>query len=127
MKISRRLSEEQIKKGREKMTYLPTTERAQRLVTEIFEFVIRNNAVPTRRELTGEHPTFFVWYSGHINELTVHISPNGWSGSEEDETYDVYLSTDEHITAEEIESELEKVLARMAKVMNEWEAKQHDK
>lgn len=109
------------------MRDLPTTGRAQRLATEIFEFAIRNNAVPTTRSKTGEKPTFFVWYSGHTNELTVHISSNGWSGSEKDETYNVYLSADEHTTAEEIESELEKVLARMAEVMNEWEAKQNDK
>ncbi len=112
------------------MKYLPTTERAQRLVTEIFEFAVRNNAVPTRREETGEHPTFFVWYSGHTNELTVHILPKGWmvgGKDEKDETYDVYLSPDEYTTAKKIEAELEQVLARMAKVMNEWEAKQHDK
>lgn len=111
------------------MTYLPTTERAQRLVTEIFEFAVRNNAVPTRRELTGEHPAFFVWKMGHTNDLTVRIYPDGWSDNEEseDETYDVYLSPNEYTTAKEIETHLEQVLARMAEVMNEWEAKQHDK
>lgn len=109
------------------MINIPTTERAQRLVTEIFEFAIRDNAVPTTRAVTGEHPTFFVWYSGHTNGLTVHIYPNGWSGSEEDEESDIYLSTNEYKTEEEIEAKLEKVLARMTEVMNEWEAKQHDK
>lgn len=108
------------------MINIPTTERAQRLVTEIFEFAIRNNAVPTTRSETGEKPTFFVWYSGHTNELTVHISPNGWSGSEEDETYNVYLSSGEHITAEETEADLEKVLARMTEVMNEWKEGEAD-
>lgn len=112
------------------MTYLPTTERAQRLVTEIFEFAVRNNAVPTKRAETGEHPTFFVWYSGHTNDLMVHILSEGWTVGEIDEkdvTYDVYLSPNEYKTAEEIEAELKQVLTRMAEVMNEWEAKQHDK
>lgn len=112
------------------MINIPTTERAQRLVTEIFEFAVRNNAVPTSRAETGEHPTFFVWYSGHTNDLTVHILSEGWTVGEideKDETYDVYLSPNEYTTAKEIETHLEKVLARMAEVMNEWEAKQHDK
>jgi hypothetical protein len=109
------------------MINIPTTEKAQRLVTEIFEFAIRNNPVPTKRENTGAHPTFFVWYSGHINGLTVHISPNGWSESGEDEESDIYLSANEYKTAEEIEAKLERVLARMTEVMNEWEAKQNDK
>ena len=109
------------------MTCLPTTERAQRLATEIFEFAIRNNAVPTKREFTGEHPTFFVWYSGHTNGLMVHIYPKGWKADEKDEAYHIYPSPDKYTTAEEIEADLEQVLARMAEVMNEWEAKQHDK
>lgn len=109
------------------MINIPTTERAQRLVTEIFEFAVRNNAVPTKRAETGEHPTFFVWYSGHTNDLTVHISPKGWEEYGKDEAYHIYLSPNEHTTAEEIYTHLEQVLARMAEVMNEWEAKQHDK
>lgn len=109
------------------MRDLPTTERAQRLVTEIFEFAIRNNAVPTIRSETGKKPTFFVWYSGHTTGLTVRIFPNGWSRRGEDEASDIYLSANEYKTAEEIEAELKQVLARMTEVMNEWEAKQHDK
>lgn len=108
------------------MTYLPTTEQAQRLVTEIFEFAIRNNAVPTQRTETGERPTFFVKYSGHTAGLTVHISPNGWRGSEKGEVYYIFLSPTEYKTAEEIEARMEQVLARMTEVMNVWEAKQHE-
>lgn len=108
------------------MINIPTTKRAQILVTEIFEFAIRNNAVPTARSKTGEKPTFFVWYAGHTNELTVHISPTGWSESGEDEVFDIYLSANEYTTAEEIEAELRRVLARMAKVMNEWEEGEAD-
>lgn len=109
------------------MRDLPTTERAQRLVTEIFEFAIRNNAVPTIRSETWEKPTFFVWYSGHTTGLWVRIFPNGWSRRGEGEASDIYLSANEYETAEEIEEKLEKVLTRMTEVMNVWEAKQHDK
>lgn len=108
------------------MTYLPTTEQAQRLVTEIFEFAVRNNAVPTQREYTGDQPTFFVWYSGHTTGLTVSIAPKGWEANGEDERYDIDLSPDEYITAEAIEARLLTILARMAEVMKEWEAKQHE-
>lgn len=109
------------------MINIPTTERAQRLVTEIFEFAIRNNAVPTIRSEAGEKPTFFVWYSGHTTGLWVRIFPNGWSRRGEGEASDIYLSANEYKTAEEIEAELKQVLARMTEVMNAWEAKQHDK
>lgn len=108
------------------MINIPTTERAQRLVTEIFELAIRNNAVPTIRSETEEKPTFFVWYSGHTTGLWVRIFPNGWSRREEGEASDIYLSANEYKTAEEIEAELKQVLARMTEVMNVWEAKQHD-
>lgn len=108
------------------MRDLPMTERTQRLVTEIFEFAVRNNDVPTKRENTGEHPTFFVWYSGHTNGVEVDISPNGWKAGEKDESYIIRLSPDESTTAEKIEAYLENVLRRMAEVMNEWEAKQHE-
>lgn len=108
------------------MRDLPTTERAQRLVTEIFEFAIRNNPVPTTRTEAGEKPTFFVWYSGHTNGLWVRIFPNGWSGSGEDEASDIYLSANEYKTAEEIEAELKQVLARMTAVMNVWKEGEAD-
>lgn len=108
------------------MINIPTTERAQRLVTEIFEFAIRNNAVPTTRSETGKKPTFFVWYSGHTTGLTVRIFPNGWSRRGEDEASDIYLSANEYKTAEEIEAELKQVLARMTAVMNVWKEGEAD-
>lgn len=108
------------------MRDLPTTERAQRLVTEIFEFAIRNNAVPTTRSKAGEKPTFFVWYSGHTTGLCVRIFPNGWSRGGEAEASDIYLSANEYKTAEEIEAKLEQVLARMAEVMNVWKEGEAD-
>lgn len=53
---------------------MAVTRKAQR----ILELAMKINNTPTERELTGDKPTVFVWFSGHVNMLDVEIYQKGW-------------------------------------------------
>ncbi len=63
----------------------------------ILGLAMKINSTSTRRELTGNKPTVFINFSGHINQLEVYIHSNGWFEEEDpDYCYYLYLSDDNY-------------------------------
>ncbi|MEE0265561.1 MAG: hypothetical protein UD936_08050 [Acutalibacteraceae bacterium] len=56
------------------MAKMTVNRKAQR----ILELAMKINNTPTRRKTTGDKPTVFVCFSGHINVLEVEVYMNGW-------------------------------------------------
>ncbi|MEE0264368.1 MAG: hypothetical protein UD936_01975 [Acutalibacteraceae bacterium] len=64
-----------------------------RKAQRILELAMKINNIPTKREVTGNKPTVFVWFSGHVNLLNVEIHSNGWvEKSVPDYVHQIYLS-----------------------------------
>ncbi len=79
------------------------TESVRKKVLEIMELAMLINDSPTEQELTGNKPTIFVEFSGHIATMDVHIAPNGWFDditTDETEFYNFCLTENENIEAE---------------------------
>jgi hypothetical protein len=56
------------------MAKMTVNRKAQR----ILELAMKINNMPTKRKTTGDKPTVFVCFSGHINVLEVEVYMNGW-------------------------------------------------
>lgn len=95
-------------------------------VLEIMELAVSFNSSETRQEITGNKPTFFVVFSGHICGLEVRANINGYPESP------VYLSSKGVTNHYEVTildgaekqtlQDLDAVLAEMRRIINEWEA-----
>lgn len=102
-----------------------TNEIKQR-VLEIMELAVTFNDSETRQELTGNKPTFFVEFYGHICGLEVRANINGYPESP------VYLSgegatsryeaTFLDVAEKPVLHALDTVLAEMRRIINRWEA-----
>ena len=80
-----------------------------RKALRILEFAMKINNTPTQQEITGNKPTVFAWFSGHVNLFNVQIHSNGWfDKSKPDCVYQIYLSDDE--SAEDMLNECISVL-----------------
>lgn len=98
-------------------------------VSEIVELAVNFNSSEARQELTGNKPTFFVVFSGHICSLAVRAYVNGYP----EETV-IYLSRKGVTRGYEATfldgaekqtlQDLDTVLAEMRRIINEWEAAQ---
>lgn len=70
---------------------------AREIVKQIFNLALAINANKTKQSTTGNKPTVFVNFSGHVAVVDVSIYRNGW-GTLDDESnitrYDIYLSDD---------------------------------
>ncbi len=67
----------------------------RRKAQRILELAMKINNTATQRKLTGDKPTVYVWFSGHVNELNVRIHSDGWfEKSDPDYYYSIYLSDD---------------------------------
>lgn len=48
-------------------------------VHEILEMVLEINSTHERRQnVTGNKPTAFFWFNGHVAGLDISVYPNGW-------------------------------------------------
>lgn len=65
---------------------------AREIVKQIFNLALAINSKETQKETTGEKPTVFVEFSGHIAGVNVCIYPYGWEANDDTEIkYCVYL------------------------------------
>ena len=105
-----------------------TKEITQR-VLEIMELAVSFNSGETTQEFTGNKPTFFVVFSGHICGLEVRASVNGYpespviylSGKGATNRYEVTILGD---AEKQTLQDLDAVLAEMRRIISEWEAAQ---
>jgi hypothetical protein len=49
-----------------------------RKALRILELAMKINNTPTKQRTTGNKPTVFVCFSGHINVIEVEVYMNGW-------------------------------------------------
>ena len=108
---------------------------AREIVKQIFSLALAINANKTKQSITGNKPTVFVNFSGHVAGVDVSIYQNGW-GTLDDESnitrYDIYLSDDfftewigdyEPYPEEEECEQLSKAkaaLAELQKIADKW-------
>lgn len=84
--------------------------RLKAQLLRIFDAVIEGNGYESRNaELTGDKPTFFLWFFGNINRLEVDIHRNGWSKGKEREAETIAIYTDKPIPDEQIETLLNRI------------------
>ena len=72
-------------------------QETREIVKRIFNLALAINANKTKQSTTGNKPTVFVDFSGHVAVVDVSIYRNGW-GALDDESnitrYNIYLSDD---------------------------------
>ena len=110
---------------------------AREIVKQIFHLALAINPNYTTQDKTGEKPTVFVNFSGHVAGIDVRIYRNGWISSDDvddDEvtTYTIWLGDDfftlwaddyepypEEKECEEL-SKAKAALAELKRIAEEW-------
>lgn len=111
-------------------------QETREIVKQIFTLALAINSNCTQRETTGEKPTVFVGFSGHIAGVHIEICCKGWDSQEDDDnlvlSYLVYLGDEMFTTLvdeyepypEEKEckqlSEAKVALAELLKIADKW-------
>ena len=111
---------------------------AREIVKQIFNLALEINSNCTQRETTGEKPTVFVSFNGHISGVHIEIYCKGWDSDEDDDSlvsrYLVYLGDEMFTTSvdeyepypEEKEceqlSKAKAALAELQKIADKWGA-----
>lgn len=111
-------------------------QETREIVKQIFTLALAINSNCTQRETTGEKPTVFVGFSGHIAGVHIEICCNGWDSQEDDDNLVlsnlVYLGDEMFTTLvdeyepypEEKEceqlSEAKVALAELQKIADKW-------
>ena len=101
-------------------------------VLRIIERALMYNSTSTDKEITGNKPTFFVDFSGHIAQIQVSIYVEGWvegwGVDSNPERYVVYLTENKYggRTADGIRTQLVAILKRMEEVYSAWYEKEHE-
>lgn len=109
---------------------------AREIVKQIFNLALAINSNCTQKETTGEKPTVFVSFSGHIAGVHIEIYGKGWNSGEDDDSlvsrYLLYLGDEMFTTPvdeyepypEEKEceqlSEAKVALAELQKIADKW-------
>ena len=91
-------------------------------VLEIMALAVEFNNTATKTELTGDKPTFFVYFSGHVCLLHVHVYPEGWS---EDKIGKVKC-LETYLDKYNAEENLDNILNEMKKAISDWENKNNE-
>jgi hypothetical protein len=109
--------------------------KARKIVKQIFNLALAINANETTQSTTGNKPTVFVNFYGHVAVVDISIHRNGW-GALDDEShitrYNIYLGDDyftqwiddyEPYPEEEECEQLSKAkaaLAELKRIAEEW-------
>ena len=69
--------------------------RRRQQICEALDLCLQINGLQkSKRELTGDHPTAFFRFSGHVAEVTVETYAAGWEpGMDADKYLDAYLDS----------------------------------
>ena len=95
------------------------TKKVKSKVLEIMALALEFNGKPTKQELTGNKPTIFVDFAGHVCELDVGISMDGWSFSANKAVKLIYLDR------QSAAKELDKTLKTLKAVIAEYEEREN--
>lgn len=87
----------------------------------VLKLAMELNPEGTQRKSTGNKPTAFVDFSGHVSALCVRIFSNGWDGwndnNDADIEYIIWLDWDD------AEQRLDKAVETLEKLVKEWSDK----
>lgn len=87
--------------------------RKRQKIDEIFDLALQINGLSDRkRKITGDLPTVFVYYSGHISQANIQIHSNGWE-AREDPDMDFYLGLNSENYSEK---EMKKCYSELLKI-----------
>ena len=104
----------------------PITAEVRELVLRIMERAMFYNSTSTEKKCTGDKPTFFVKFSGHIATLEVDIHTNGWKPQCNSEEFTICLvEIGYNGTSDDIQNKLESVIKRMEEVYDIWYEKEY--
>lgn len=79
----------------------------------------RLNSTCTEKETTGEKPTVFTEFIGHVCGFRINIFNNGWvRGESPDYQKIVYL---DGFSSENAEKELEEIHRKLSDLLSKWE------
>lgn len=109
---------------------------AREIVKQIFKLALAINSNCTQRKTTGEKPTVFVGFSGHIAGVHIEIYGKGWNSGEDDDSlvsrYLLYLGdemftelVDEYEPYPEVQecdqlTKAKAALAELQKIADKW-------
>lgn len=108
---------------------------AKEIVKQIFILALAINSNRTKQSVTGNKPTVFVSFYGHVAGVDVSISRNGWAESDDEShitRYTLFLDDDYFtIWADDYEpyseekgceqlSKAKAALAELQKIADEW-------
>lgn len=65
-------------------------------ILQICRLAMKLNSEATHQKITGDKPTVFFYFSGHISMINVRIYTKGWKADNRPEIeYDLFLNGDE--------------------------------
>lgn len=70
----------------------------EKMLHHLLDLVMEINSLECRKQdITGNKPTAFIEYSGHVSVVYIRVYMNGWSDGKEvlsDKNYDIYFDKD---------------------------------
>lgn len=95
---------------------MKTTMSKRTKALKILNLAMLLNNTETKREITGDKPTVFVNFSGHINYFECQIYSNGWYPNADYEfNYEIRLEND-------FNNELDECINKLEELCREWGA-----
>lgn len=89
-------------------------------ICEINRLALQLNPKCTSRDVTGDKPTVFIQFSGHVNRFSVQLYYKGWDEKKPyiDECDNYYIFLDEE--ADVVISQLEEIVKTLSKLVEKW-------
>lgn len=76
-------------------TQIPEEQEKMQKIQRLFQLALQVNSLEARKkETTGELPTAFADYSGHVSIMTFRVHPNGWAYGEAWEEKELDISAE---------------------------------
>lgn len=88
-------------------------------ILRVMGLALQINPQKTEYSITGDKPTVFVKFSGHIASLEVVIYQSGWGEGRENTTYRMYFGEE----WDNSENTLDRVIETLEKLVKEWGVK----
>lgn len=102
--------------------------KVRETVLRMLERAMHYNSTSTNQTDTGNKPSFYVRFYGHVALLEVEIDVDGFAVGCESEKHTVYLTEHKYgCTSDKIQNRLVAILKRMEEVYSAWYEKEHAK
>lgn len=93
-------------------------------VFKIMELAMLLNPTETKREVTGDKPTVFVDFSGHICGMSISVNYTGWF-PDADPNWTMTVRFDSEYSNPE--QELDEAIAKLTEIYDEWKDREDKK